>query len=152
VKAFGLLLAGLFGIAVLGLPLLVVAVVATHPWLAAGAFVRPDGEPTAVPAVSAPRLPALDVVEAAAQWLRVPYVYGGCSRNGVDCSCLVMNVFRAVGVNLPRTAADQFNATTRVAREDLQPGDLVFFANTYMPGHQPRRHLCRWWPADQRAD
>jgi cell wall-associated NlpC family hydrolase len=86
--------------------------------------------PTAAPAIN------LDlearVVQLAQTWLGVPYVFGGCSRGGVDCSCLVQNVYAAVGVHLPRVAVDQFNATTGVA--DPQPGDLVFFANTYEPG------------------
>jgi cell wall-associated NlpC family hydrolase len=72
------------------------------------------------------------VVQLAQTWLGVPYVFGGCSRGGVDCSCLVQNVYAAVGVHLPRVAVDQFNATTGVV--DPQPGDLVFFANTYEPG------------------
>jgi cell wall-associated NlpC family hydrolase len=76
----------------------------------------------------------IDVVQAAERWVGVPYVFGGCSATGVDCSCLVQLVFRGLGVSLPRTAAEQFAATTRVPREALQPGDLVFFANTYMPG------------------
>ncbi len=76
----------------------------------------------------------IDVVQAAQRWLGVPYVFGGCSATGVDCSCLVQRVFGDQGINLPRTAAEQFAATARVAREALLPGDLVFFANTYMPG------------------
>jgi cell wall-associated NlpC family hydrolase len=75
-----------------------------------------------------------DVVQAAERWLGVPYLFGGCSGTGVDCSCLVQLVFGGLGIKLPRTAADQFAATSRVPREELQPGDLVFFANTYMPG------------------
>jgi cell wall-associated NlpC family hydrolase len=75
-----------------------------------------------------------DVVPTAERWLGVPYVFGGCSPSGVDCSCLVQLVFRSLGTNLPRTAAEQFASTARVTREALQPGDLVFFANTYMPG------------------
>ena len=59
-------------------------------------------------------------------------MFGGCSRAGVDCSCLVQNVYGAVGIRLPRVAVDQFNATTPTS--DAQPGDLVFFANTYQPG------------------
>jgi cell wall-associated NlpC family hydrolase len=80
------------------------------------------------------RATSLDVVDIARQWLGVPYVFGGCSKTGIDCSCLVQLVYRAAGINLPRVAADQWNATSRIAREQLQPGDLVFFANTYMPG------------------
>lgn len=64
----------------------------------------------------------------------MPYLFGGCSTSGVDCSCLVQRVYQSLGANLPRTAAEQYAATTRVSRDQLQPGDLVFFANTYMPG------------------
>ena len=79
------------------------------------------------------RLPQ-SVTQVAQQWLGVPYVFGGCSTRGVDCSCLVELVYQRLGINLPRTAAEQFAATGRLNREQLQPGDLVFFANTYMPG------------------
>jgi cell wall-associated NlpC family hydrolase len=79
------------------------------------------------------RLP-LSVTQIAEQWLGVPYVFGGCSTHGVDCSCLVELIYQRLGVNLPRTAAEQYAATSRLARDQLQPGDLVFFANTYMPG------------------
>jgi cell wall-associated NlpC family hydrolase len=89
---------------------------------------------TAVTRKAASLSVAFDVVQAAQRWLDVPYVFGGCSTSGVDCSCLVQLVFRGLGINLPRTAAEQFAATARVGPEALQPGDLVFFANTYMPG------------------
>jgi len=72
------------------------------------------------------------LIQFAQGWLDVPYVFGGCSRNGVDCSCLVQNVYAAVGIRLPRVAVDQFNATSPII--EPQPGDLVFFANTYGPG------------------
>ena len=72
------------------------------------------------------------IVELAQTWLGVPYVFGGCSRGGVDCSCLVENVYAAAGIHLPRVAVDQFNATSPIS--DPEPGDLVFFANTYEPG------------------
>ena len=75
-----------------------------------------------------------DVVQLARRWLGVPYVFGGCSTKGVDCSCLVALVYRDAGIALPRTAAEQYSATSRVARADLQPGDVVFFADTYIPG------------------
>jgi hypothetical protein len=92
--------------------------------------------PIAVPAPSGGFLLPVDlgtrIVQLARVWLGVPYLFGGCSRAGVDCSCLVQNVYGAAGIRLPRVAVDQFNATMPVA--DPQPGDLVFFANTYMPG------------------
>jgi cell wall-associated NlpC family hydrolase len=72
------------------------------------------------------------ITELARGWLGVPYVFGGCSPTGVDCSCLVQNVYAAAGIALPRVAVDQFNATVPVG--DPLPGDLVFFANTYEPG------------------
>ena len=72
------------------------------------------------------------IIELARGWLGVPYAFGGCSPTGVDCSCLVQNVYAAIGIHLPRVAVDQFNATVPVS--DPQPGDLVFFANTYEPG------------------
>jgi hypothetical protein len=89
---------------------------------------------TSVSNIAASLRVPIDAVQAAERWLGVPYVFGGYSTTGVDCSCLVQLVFRGLGINLPRTAAEQFASTARVAREELQPGDLVFFANTYMPG------------------
>jgi cell wall-associated NlpC family hydrolase len=137
-------LVGAIAAVAVSLPLLVFAVVATHPWLAVGALVAPVQVvvPTPAPRAAAPQpqpaapvaIGLADVIQSAQQWLGVPYSFGGCSPRGVDCSCLVQLVYRAVGVNLPRVASDQWNATARLSREDLQPGDLVFFANTYMPG------------------
>jgi cell wall-associated NlpC family hydrolase len=71
------------------------------------------------------------VVANARTWLGVPYLFGGCSRAGIDCSCLTQLVYQAVGESLPRTAQQQWNATPRIAQSALQSGDLVFFANTY---------------------
>lgn len=89
---------------------------------------------SAVSSIAASLSIAEDAVTAAERWLGVPYVFGGCSTTGVDCSCLVQLVYRGLGITLPRTAADQYAVTARVAPESLRPGDLVFFANTYMPG------------------
>jgi hypothetical protein len=62
-------------------------------------------------------------------WLGTPYVFGGCTLRGVDCSCFTQNVARAMGTSLPRTAQLQWNATERTASPVI--GDLVFFERTY---------------------
>jgi len=94
------------------------------------------GTPIALPAPNSEPPRSVDlgsaIVDLAQMWLGVPYSFGGCTRAGVDCSCFVQNVYAAAGIRLPRVAVDQFNATVPVT--DPQPGDLVFFANTYQPG------------------
>ncbi len=67
------------------------------------------------------------VVGIAMQYLGVPYVYGGASPSGFDCSGLVMYVFNQVGVSLPHNAAAQYAYGMPVSRDQLEPGDLVFF-------------------------
>lgn len=67
------------------------------------------------------------IVDYAYQFLGIPYVWGGTSPSGFDCSGFTQYVFRnAAGVNLPRTTYEQINVGTPVAYSDLQPGDLVF--------------------------
>ena len=67
------------------------------------------------------------VVGIAMQYLGTPYVWGGSSPGGFDCSGLVMYAFAQVGVYLPHNAAAQYNYGTPVSRDELEPGDLVFF-------------------------
>lgn len=64
---------------------------------------------------------------AALALLGVPYVYGGNTLGGLDCSGLVLQVFTPLGVALPRRSADQAQVGEAVPTEALQPGDLVFF-------------------------
>jgi cell wall-associated NlpC family hydrolase len=67
------------------------------------------------------------VVGIAMQYLGTPYVYGGASPGGFDCSGFVMYVFAQIGVSLPHNAAAQYGYGMPVSRDQLQPGDLVFF-------------------------
>ncbi|HYZ18655.1 MAG TPA: NlpC/P60 family protein [Gaiellaceae bacterium] len=67
------------------------------------------------------------VVGIAMRYLGTPYVYGGSSPSGFDCSGFVMYVYAQVGVSLPHNAAAQYGYGTPVSRSALQPGDLVFF-------------------------
>ncbi len=63
----------------------------------------------------------------------VPYVFGGTSPYGFDCSGFTSYVFAQSGIYIPRTADAQYYASTRISSSSLRPGDLVFFT-TYAPG------------------
>ncbi len=69
-------------------------------------------------------------ISIAQRYLGVPYVWGGASPAGFDCSGLVMYVFAQLGIALPHSAHLQFTYCTPVPRADLQPGDLVFFGSS----------------------
>jgi len=56
-----------------------------------------------------------------------PYRYGGADLDGFDCSGLVYFIYQQLNVEVPRTAQDQHREAARVPRQDLEPGDLVFF-------------------------
>ncbi|HUK95001.1 MAG TPA: NlpC/P60 family protein [Gaiellaceae bacterium] len=84
------------------------------------------------PAISAPPSKYGGVVGIAMRYLGTPYVWGGASPSGFDCSGFTMYVYAQVGVSLPHNAAAQFGMGVPVSRSDLQPGDLVFF---YGLGH-----------------
>ncbi len=70
---------------------------------------------------------AAAVVQFAYSQLGKPYVWGATGPSGYDCSGLTGAAYRAAGVQLPRVSQSQWNAGSRIARGDLQPGDLVFF-------------------------
>ena len=66
-------------------------------------------------------------VAIAMRYLGVPYVWGGASPSGFDCSGLTMYAYAQVGISLPHYTGSQWNAGPHVPRDQLQPGDLVFF-------------------------
>jgi cell wall-associated NlpC family hydrolase len=89
----------------------------------AGAITSPQPAPVYAP----PPSKYGGVVGIAMQYLGTPYVYGGASPGGFDCSGLVMYVFNQIGVSLPHNAAAQYGYGMPVSRDQLQAGDLVFF-------------------------
>ncbi len=110
--------------------------------------------PTATPippsqgaAVGVPRLPApptpspyrsadtgWQIVADASKFLGSPYVWGGTTPRGFDCSGLVWYVYRLAGIPVPRDMWGQLQSGARISRGDLQPGDIVFFVDTYQSG------------------
>ncbi len=76
-----------------------------------------------------------NVVQAAYAFRGTRYVMGGTSRSGFDCSGFVRYILGATnGVALPRTATEQYYHGAPIPSAQLQPGDLVFFKNTYKRG------------------
>jgi cell wall-associated NlpC family hydrolase len=75
------------------------------------------------------------VVAIAQRYLGIPYVYGGASPSGFDCSGLTMYCYAQVGVGLAHGATLQQQASTPVPLSALQPGDLVFFGNASFSYH-----------------
>ena len=71
----------------------------------------------------------------AQRYLGVPYVYGGASPSGFDCSGLAMYCYAQIGIGLSHGATDQQHASTPVPLNALQPGDLVFFGNASYSYH-----------------
>jgi cell wall-associated NlpC family hydrolase len=67
------------------------------------------------------------IVETALGMVGVPYLYGGESPQGFDCSGLVQYSYRSAGISVPRTAREQLRMSTAVALSDLLVGDLLFF-------------------------
>ena len=76
------------------------------------------------------------ILDTAANYLGVPYVWGGTTPAGFDCSGFVQYVFSQNGISLTRTTYTQWdNDGYYVSRSDLQPGDLVYFGSSSSPHH-----------------
>ena len=74
------------------------------------------------------------IVAKAKQYLGVPYKWGGSDPSGFDCSGFVYYVLRSQGINVSRTQTAMYAEGTPVSKSNLQPGDVVFFQNTYKAG------------------
>ncbi|HEX5468379.1 MAG TPA: C40 family peptidase [Gaiellaceae bacterium] len=86
-----------------------------------------DGEKPA-PAVEILPTPGEEAVEIGLRYLGVPYVWAGASPSGFDCSGFVMYVYGKRGVRLPHSSSMLWEEGRAVARAQLRPGDVLFFA------------------------
>ncbi len=81
----------------------------------------------------------MNVVNTAKQYLGTPYVWGGTSPSGFDCSGLMQYAYSKNGISIPRTSQEQFKSGTSVDKNNLIAGDLVFFSGSSgspsAPGH-----------------
>lgn len=71
-----------------------------------------------------------DIISYAYNFIGIPYVFGSNGPKAFDCSGFTKYIFAHFGVSLPRTSQSQYGSGTVISRNNLQPGDLVFF-NTY---------------------
>ena len=90
---------------------------------------RPGSAERSVPEATRADEEGLRLANAARALVGRPYRFGGSGPDAFDCSGLVFYVHRQLGMHVPRTALTQFRLATRIERSDLQPGDLVFFAD-----------------------
>ena len=67
------------------------------------------------------------MVDEVKKYLGTPYVFGGATPKGFDCSGLLLYVAKKFGIDLPHKASEQAKLGTAVDKADLQPGDMVFF-------------------------
>lgn len=89
-----------------------------------------NGSTTDTTAQSTATATGSQILAKAQQYLGTPYVYGGASPSGFDCSGLVYYVLKELGYSPARTPAAQYSMGTAVSYDELQPGDIVFFSGT----------------------
>lgn len=77
------------------------------------------------------------LVKSMAEWLGVPYKFGGCEKTGTDCSCFVKAIYKDVYFKeIPRNTVELFDKSEKINQSELKEGDLVFFAiNATKPTH-----------------
>ncbi len=79
-------------------------------------------------------------LEEARSYLGAPYLWGGMTERGIDCSGLVHMAYRRLGRLVPRDAHDQERAGEEILEDDLEPGDLVTYGDVYGPAD----HIAFW--------
>ena len=98
---------------------------AAQPTAPIGAVPAPAGYLATPPTGDSSK--GVQAVAIVMQYLGIPYVWGGASPSGFDCSGLTMYVYAQLGISLPHYAASQYGMGVAVGRDQLQSGDLVFF-------------------------
>ena len=94
-----------------------------------GGLLAGTGLPAQTSTPAAAATASSGVIATAASLLGTPYVYGGTTTSGFDCSGYVQYVMAKNGISLPRTANAQMGATARISASEAGPGDLVFFVS-----------------------
>lgn len=89
---------------------------------------------SATPITFAAPAPGIQVADLAARYVGSRYVWGGVSPAGFDCTGFVLWVFGQFSVSLPHNEAGQLGSGPAISADNLQPGDVVVFANTYRSG------------------
>ncbi|PIV64741.1 MAG: hypothetical protein CO162_02785 [bacterium (Candidatus Ratteibacteria) CG_4_9_14_3_um_filter_41_21] len=79
------------------------------------------------------------VVNIAIQYLDTPYKWGGIDRNGLDCSGLIREIYRKIGIILPRRSQDQYYEGEKVPLDEIIPSDVIFF--TKYPSSSSVNHV-----------
>jgi cell wall-associated NlpC family hydrolase len=94
---------------------------------------------TVLDAMNVPNIAVATAIKFAQEQIGKPYAFGATGPDSFDCSGLVMMAYRAAGINIPRTAAEQYHFGAPVAASAVSPGDLVFFkgadGTAASPGH-----------------